>query len=130
MTYRYLPPTLPKLPRTAGLTVVEIDGWQRRGRPSYTGGFDPVGVLWHDTGGAPGGLAYAKWLACDGRSDLPAPLSHLSIGRDGAVYVCSAGRANHAGVARPSPSVAGGDGNVLYIGVEVQNTGSEGWKPA
>lgn len=130
MTLSWLPADLPKQLRDAGLNVVEIEGWHTRGRPASKGPFHPVGVLWHHTGSADGGKPYAQWLATVGRSDLPAPLCHLSIGRDGTVYVVAAGRANHAGVAKASGSVSGGDGNALYVGVECQNTGSEGWRVA
>ncbi|WKN47162.1 N-acetylmuramoyl-L-alanine amidase [Nocardioides sp. Arc9.136] len=136
MTYRYLTQLAGAL-RAADLKVVEVPGWKTRGRPASTGGFDPVGVLWHHTGSKdtnPKSIAddraYAEWLAEIGRSDLPAPLCQLSIGRDGTVYVCAAGRGNHAGTARASGTVAGGDGNQLYVGVECQNTGSEGWSDA
>lgn len=126
MTYRYLK-DLADVLRAGGCKVVEIDGWRSRGRDASHGGFDPVGVLWHHTGSSADGKEYARWLATVGRSDLPAPLCQLSIGRDGTVYVCAAGRANHAGTAKASGSVAAGDGNALYVGVECQNTGSEGW---
>lgn len=116
-----------KVLRDAGCKVVEIPGWQSRRRP---GEFGPVGVLWHHTGGAGDGLDYAKWLFLEGRSDLPAPLCQLAVGRDGTWYVGAAGRANHAGKARSSGTVAAGDGNRLYIGVECMNTGSEGWSKA
>lgn len=117
--------------RKAGLTVVEIEGWQTRGRPASTGSFAPVGNLWHHTGASnTDALAYAKWLALDGRSDLPAPLCQVSPGRDGTIYVCAAGRSNHAGSAKASGPVPAGDGNTLYIGWECQNSGSEGWTPA
>ena len=113
--------------RAGGLTVVEIDGWKTRSRPESAGGFAPVGVLWHHTGALANGRKYAEWLATVGRSDLPPPLCQLSIDRQGVVYVCAAGRANHAGEAKASGSVAAGDGNRLYLGVEVQNSGTEGW---
>lgn len=120
-----LPANLPALLRAEGLHVVEIDGWQTRSRPASTGGFNPVGVLNHHTGDKTDGKPYAKWLATVGRPDLPAPLCHLSIGRDGTVYICAAGRANHAGKARAAGSVAAGDGNSLYVGIEWQLTGTE-----
>lgn len=129
-----LTPALIQQIRASGLKVVEIDGWQDRGRPASTGTFSPHGVLWHHTGSADANpkstlddLAYAKWLAKDGRSDLPPPLCHFSLGRDGTVYVIAAGRANHAGVAKASGPMPAGDGNVMYIGVECQNSGTEGW---
>lgn len=130
MAYHYLPSDLPDRLRDAGLTVVTLPGWQDRGRPASTGSFDPVGVLWHHTGGEPDSRAYVEWMTYEGRSDLPAPLCQLAISRAGVVYVCAAGRANHAGKAKASGTVAAGDGNALYVGVECLNTGSEGWSPA
>lgn len=125
-----LPHNLPDLLRKHGLTVVEIDGWQTRGRPASTGGFAPVGVLCHHTASASNGRD-AIPLLVKGRSDLPGPLCHLSLDRQGVVYVVAAGRANHAGEARASGTVAGGDGNTLYIGIEAQNIGTgEHWPKA
>lgn len=125
---------LPAVLRAEGLKVVEVPGWQTRSRPESTGGFAPVGNLWHHTGSKDTNplsidddLAYARWLAEIGRSDLPAPLCQVSVGRDGTLYVCAAGRGNHAGVAKASGPVPAGDGNALYIGWECQNTGTEGW---
>lgn len=136
MTYRRLT-DLALVLRAAGLKVVEVPGWKTFGRPSSTGGFDPIGNLWHHTGAKdtnPNSIeddrAYAEWLAEIGRSDLPAPLCQVSIGRDGTVYVCAAGRGNHAGTARPTGTMPGGDGNHIYLGWECQNTGSEGWSKA
>lgn len=126
MTYRHLT-DLAAAARASGLRVVEIPDWKTRGRPSYTGGFDPDGVLCHHTGDKADGRKYADWLAKVGRSDLPAPLCHLSLDRECTVYVIAAGRANHAGKAKASGPMRSGDGNALYIGIEAQNTGSEGW---
>lgn len=131
MTYRYLPANLPDLFRKEGLTVVVLDGWEKRGRPSSTGEFAPVGVLNHHTGASAKTwdkakrLAYAKWMALTGRSDLPAPLCQLALGPDGTVYVSAGGRANHAGTAKKSGSVAAGDGNKLYVGMEWMLSGVE-----
>ena len=113
--------------RKSGLKVVAVPGWVTRTRPASTGTFAPRGILCHHTGDATDGLGYAVWLARDGRADLPAPLCQLSLGRDGTVYVIAAGRANHAGQAKASGPMPAGDGNTLYIGIEAQNTGSEGW---
>lgn len=126
-----LPSNLPTLLRNAGLTVVELDGWQTRGRPPETGGFEPVGVLNHHTGASAKGWSlaqeksYAEWMAKVGRSDLPPPLVQTSLGRSGTVYLCAAGRSNHAGTAKPSGTVGGGDGNTLYIGCEWMLSGTE-----
>ena len=113
--------------RSSGLEVVEIGGWETRRRPPSTGDFQPRGVLCHHTGGPADGVEYATWLAKVGRADLPPPLCQLALGRDGTVYVCAAGRANHAGTAKASGPLPGGDGNALYIGIEAMNSGSEGW---
>lgn len=124
-----LPDNLPQTLRNYGLKVVEVPGWRTRGRPASTGGFDPVGVLCHHTATTKRiSVAAVLRLLIKGRSDLPGPLCQISLGRDGTVYIVAAGRANHAGKAKASGTVAGGDGNTLYIGIEAQNDGvGEAW---
>lgn len=123
-----LPANLAALLRAAGLTVVEVSGYQTRHRP---GSFAPTGFLNHHTGASSYGwtkakeLAYAKWMFTQGRSDLPAPLVQMAIGRSGTIYLGALGRANHAGKAKASGSVAAGDGNALYAGAEWMISGSE-----
>ena len=107
----------------SGLPVVTIPGWEDRGRPAWTGSFNPRGIICHHTGGRGDGLADAKWMAVDGRTDLPAPLAQLALGRDGTVYVLAAGRANHAGKAKAQGSLPAGDGNELYLGIEAMHAG-------
>lgn len=113
--------------RKSGLRVVELPGWQKRGRPASTGDFDPRGILCHHTGASADDRAYVEWMTYRGRADLPAPLCQLALDRSGTVYVCAAGRANHAGTAKASGPMPAGDGNELYIGIEALNDGSEGW---
>jgi hypothetical protein len=131
VTYRRLPADLPTRLRKAGLKVVVIKGWRWRGRPARTGEFKPVGSLNHHTGArdefgdAANDLAYAKWMFTEGRKDLPAPLCQLALSLEGVVYVGASGRANHAGKAKPSGSVAGGDGNALYVGTEWMLSGTQ-----
>lgn len=133
MTYRRLPDDLPARFRAAGLKVVEIDGWRSRGRPVSTGEFKPVGSLNHHdarkdvVGDAADDLTWAKWMFMTGRpgDGLPAPLCQLALSMEGVVYVGASGRANHAGAARPSGSVAGGDGNALYVGTEWMLSGTQ-----
>lgn len=117
--------------RTSGLIVVELRGWQSNYSP---GGFNPDGVLCHHTGSYDDEADpiddrdYAKWLAFEGRVDLAPPLCNLALSAEGVVYVCSSGNANHAGRAKASgPMPAAADGNVLYIGIEAMNSGSQGW---
>jgi endonuclease/exonuclease/phosphatase family metal-dependent hydrolase len=121
-----LPSNLPKILRDAGLKVVEVDGWRDRGRP---GSFAPVGVLCHHTATkkSTSDAAVVRLLRV-GRSDLPGPLCQIGLARDGTVYLIAAGRANHAGRAKASGTVAAGDGNELYIGIEAFNDGvGEPW---
>lgn len=124
---------LPDIFRRHGLKVVELEGWWENGRPASTGEFDPVGVLNHHTGSKDvyddfaDDLRYAKWLAFQGRSDLPAPLCNLAGSVEGVVYFVAGGRANHAGKAKASGTVSAGDGNELYVGIEWMNDGSQGW---
>lgn len=126
MTYRYLT-DLADACRKSGLRVVELPGWKTRGRPRDKGDFDPSGTLCHHTGDKADGKAYAEWLATKGRPDLAPPLCQVSLDREGTVYVCAAGRANHAGKAKASGPMPAGDGNTIYLGIEAQNTGTEGW---
>ncbi|MGL4339920.1 MAG: peptidoglycan recognition protein family protein [Rhodoglobus sp.] len=108
--------------RFAELEVKVVKGWRDRGRPASTGGFDPQGVLIHHTAGA---LATKKaphpslQTIIEGRSDLPGPLSQVLIDWNGVCWVVAAGRSNHAGVAVASGRVPGGDGNSLYVGIEI-----------
>lgn len=121
-----LPSNLPEILRDAGLKVVEVDGWRGRGRP---GAFSPVGVLCHHTATrkSSSDAAVVRLLRV-GRSDLPGPLSQIGLARDGTVYLIAAGRANHAGRAKASGTVAAGDGNELYVGIEAFNDGvGEPW---
>jgi hypothetical protein len=60
-----------------------------------------------------------------GRPDLSPPLCQLSSDRQGVIYVCARGRANHAGVAKSTGPMPSGDGNKLYVGWEHQNSGFE-----
>jgi len=100
------------------LAVEPIGEWESRYRP---GTFSPRGVLMHHTGfkSTRQTPAPARQTVIDGRPDLSGPLCHVLIGRDGIVRLIAAGRANHAGVARASGPLPAGDGNTLYVGIEV-----------
>lgn len=129
MTYQKLPANTPEILRAAGLRVVEVPGWRERGRPASTGNLNPVGVLVHHTATSRATSDKALVdLLVRGRSDLPGPLCHFGLMRDGTVHIIAAGRANHAGTAKASGTVAAGDGNALYWGVEAANDGrGEPW---
>lgn len=87
--------------RAEGVRVVEVADWRTHNR-NHKGAWGPVhGVMVHHTAGGSDG---AVDFCYDGSSDLPGPLCHGVITKDGTVHVISAGRSNHAG---------GGDPNVL-----------------
>lgn len=66
-----------------------------------TRGRGPLGEMYayvvHHTGSDSQSDAYLKFLAIDGRPDLPPPLCNDSTDMDGDVWLIAAGRANHAG---------------------------------
>jgi hypothetical protein len=103
--------------KDAGLKVVEVSGWETRGR----GDVGPtLGVMCHHTGGLADGNMPSLSLLIDGRSDLAGPLAQLGLGRDGTFYVIAAGLCNHAG---PGNWRGITTGNESFIGIEVENTG-------
>jgi hypothetical protein len=121
--------------RAAGLTVIEVDGWESRGRPASTGNYDPRhGVTNHHTGvrssaSSPGPTL--KTLIA-GRSDLPGPLAPWSVRYDGVVVVIAAGRCNHAGrvgKAGVRGVAIGADGNAVFMGDEIDTNGTQDMPP-
>jgi hypothetical protein len=112
--------------RAAGLKVVETPGWKARGRP-YS--FAPRGVIFHHTASPKGSGAVPSLKICiEGRSDLPGPLCHALVGRDGVVHLIAAGRANHAGLGGPRLTIPQDSANSYMAGVEVENSGvGEPW---
>ena len=109
--------------RSEGCTVVEQAGWKTRGRPTSTGQFNPRAVLLHHTASGINSSSSnphpALNTVINGRSDLPGPLCHILIDWRGWCYTIAAGRANHAGTARASGPMPAGDGNALYVGIEI-----------
>lgn len=102
--------------RSAGLNVVEEEGWKTAGR----GEMDlPKAVLLHHTAGSKKGNSPSLELVKDGRKDLPGPLSQLFLARDGTFHVVGAGRCNHAGAG----NWHGASGNLQLIGIEAENAG-------
>ena len=114
---------LPGVLRAAGLTVVEVPGWQTRGAD----GIAPRVVLDHHTASSrKGGNAPSLNVIVNGRPDLPGPLSNVLIGRDGTCYVTAAGVSNNAG--RGGSPMHGAVHNRHTIGVEIENDGiGEPW---
>lgn len=124
-----------------GVDVVEVSGWRTHNRDDETGKtFGPVhGVMVHHTGGVSRG---AVDFCRNGSAELPGPLCHGVITKDGKVHLVGWGRANHAGggdpdvlaavkaerYPLPKPDKHEGengavDGNDVFVGFECVNKG-------
>jgi hypothetical protein len=114
--------------RNAGIRVVEVDGWQHRGRPQA---FAPRGVLEHyDASTIKSGNWGALGIIVSGRTGIPGPLAQFQVARDGTWAVVAGGRANHAGAGGPWNGIPRDSGNRYLYGVEVAGTRGETYKPA
>ncbi|MER6085902.1 N-acetylmuramoyl-L-alanine amidase [Streptomyces sp. NPDC001833] len=120
--------------RAEGVTVVEVGDWRDHNR-NHKGPWGPVhGVMIHHT--VPQGTGPTVRICRDGHPDLPGPLCHGVITRDGTVHLVGHGRADHAGpgdddVLRaviaekglPPADEANTDGNRHFYGFECENLG-------
>lgn len=120
--------------KNEGLTVVQVDGWRTRNR-NHKGAWGPVnGVMIHHT--VTKGTEATVRICRDGYPDLPGPLCHGVIAKDGRVHLVGYGRANHAGLGDddvlravvaekrlPSDNEANTDGNRHFYGFECENLG-------
>lgn len=127
--------TLLKALRDEGLKVVEYKNWRTNNR-DHKGPWGPVnGVMIHHT--VTSGTPNSVELCYSGRSDLPGPLCHGVIDKEGTVHLVGNGRANHAGLgdgdvlraviaeaaALPADNEADTDGNARFYGFECVNLG-------
>ncbi|MGM1079685.1 N-acetylmuramoyl-L-alanine amidase [Streptomyces sp. H28] len=121
--------------RAEGLDPVEnqIPDWRTHNR-NHIADWGPVaGVAIHHTAGTDS-LA----LVTNGTSELPGPLCHAHLAKDGTLTLISGGRANHFGgmaqnaydallaqdPVHPAPDVAEPvDGNTRTYGIEIENLG-------
>jgi hypothetical protein len=120
--------------RAEGLDVVEVGDWEHHNR-NHKGPWGPVhGVMIHHT--VTKGTANTVGMVRDGYADLPGPLCHGMIAKDGRVHLVGYGRANHAGlgdadvlraiIAEKAPPIddqANTDGNRYFYGFECENLG-------
>lgn len=136
--------------KAEGCKVREHTGWKTHERDDETGKpFGPVhGVMIHHTAGA-----HTLEVIYNGHSELPGPLAHAHIAKDGTVTLTSAGRANHAGggdarvlaqvtdesysdkptaPTKHDGSPGAADGNDAFYGFECENlgTGKDPWPEA
>lgn len=122
-------PWLPDVLEDAGLRVTVVRGYRTNGRP---GDEDYEGTATHHTGATSSARNPhpAAGILTRGRSDLPGPLCHWSLGYNGGVLVHTVGRANHAGKTRRTEHWPAGDGNAKMIGCEVDTNGTQSLHPA
>lgn len=126
--------------RAEGVTVVQVGNWRTHNR-NQKGAWGPVnGSIVHHT--VTRGTTNTVAMVRDGYADLPGPLCHGMIAKDGRVHMVGWGRTNHAGggdpavlaqvVAedygtRPTPPTRGNsngvDGNHSFYGWECENLG-------
>ncbi|MFE4796250.1 N-acetylmuramoyl-L-alanine amidase [Streptomyces sp. NPDC056708] len=126
--------------RAEGVRVVEVGNWRTRNR-NHKGPWGPAnGSLVHHT--VTRGTASTVRIVRDGYPDLPGPLCHGMIAKDGRVHLVGWGRTNHAGGgdprvldqviaesygSRPTPPTRGNangtDGNAHFYGWECENLG-------
>ncbi|MFI2078457.1 peptidoglycan-binding protein [Streptomyces triculaminicus] len=126
--------------RAEGVTVVEVGSWRTHNRNSR-GPWGPAhGVIVHHT--VSSGTSSSVSLCYDGYDELPGPLCHGVIAKDGTVHLVGYGRTNHAGggdpvvlehvIAEdygdrpPAPTKGnadGVDGNRAFYGFECINMG-------
>ncbi|GGZ80221.1 N-acetylmuramoyl-L-alanine amidase [Streptomyces echinoruber] len=120
--------------RAEGLHVVEVGNWRTHNR-NHRGAWGPVhGVMIHHT--VTRGTDRTVAICRDGDEELPGPLCHGVIAKDGTVYLVGYGRANHAGLGDddvlraviaerkpPAADEANTDGNRHFYGFECENLG-------
>lgn len=81
--------------RAEGVTVHEVGDWRTHNR-NHKGPWGPVhGVVIHHT--ASSGTQHSVELCRTGYSELPGPLCHGVIPKDGSTHIVGYGRTNHAG---------------------------------
>ena len=131
------PPTAAKFLKALqdeGLTVVQVGDWATHNR-NHKGAWGPVhGVMIHHT--VTSGTAATVALCRAGHSNLPGPLCHGVITKDGRVHLVGYGRTNHAGLGDddvlqavideqdlPADNEANTDGNRHFYGFECENLG-------
>ncbi|MET9529670.1 peptidoglycan-binding protein [Streptomyces sp. NPDC006649] len=126
-----------------GVRIVEYGDWRNHNR-NTKGAWGPVnGVIVHHT--VTSGTDSSVAFCYNGDSELPGPLCHGVIAKDGTAHLVGNGRANHAGLgdddvltavinetALPAPDEDDTDGNTRFYGFECVNLGdgSDPWPEA
>lgn len=119
-------PWLVDAARWAGLPVVVVPGWERRGHGGMRGVFGVVGHHTATSDTAKGDYP-SQNVVTNGRAGLAGPLCNVGLGRSGTVYVVAAGCAYHAGV---SAYAGFADLNDEFLGIEAEDNGDGRWTAA
>lgn len=109
--------------RDAGLTVLEVPGWQTRSAAEDVDAstYVPRGVIVHETRtGRIASDAAEIGVLVNGRVGLSGPIAQLYLGRDGHWHVVAAGLCHHVRTGWGGPFV--GLGNSRLLGVEPAHT--------
>ncbi|MFC4328386.1 N-acetylmuramoyl-L-alanine amidase [Streptomyces andamanensis] len=127
--------------KAEGVKVIEFkSNWKTHNRGLRGDGWGPMhGVILHHTvsrGSTAAQTRDSVQMCWDGYDELPGPLCHGVIAKDGTVYMVGWGRANHAGLGdddvlravineQPIPvdNEANTDGNARFYGFECINLG-------
>lgn len=132
-----------------GISYKQVKAWETHNRNTKGSWGGMNGFIWHHTGAdVSDEAAYAAGTLYNGRSDLPGPLCHFGLAKDGTVYLIGWGRANHAGGGDPKvlqhvidedysgqlkPTKGnsdGVDGNAHFYGVEIMYSGNHSMSTA
>lgn len=120
--------------KAEGINVQEHVGWRTHNRAGH-GAWGPMnGVTIHHTAGRD-----SKEVVWEGTGDLPGPLCHTHLAKNGVATMIANGRANHAGTfaqnaydavvdespTHPRPDASEPvDGNAHFYGIEIENLGN------
>ncbi|MEV0440950.1 peptidoglycan-binding protein [Streptomyces spectabilis] len=121
--------------RAEGVKVIEYGKWRTHNRAGH-GAWGPLnGVMIHHT--VTSGTDASVRICYDGYAELPGPLCHGVIAKNGDVYLVGNGRANHAGLGDddvlaavvaerklPTTNENNVDGNSRFYGFECVNLGN------
>lgn len=120
--------------KAEGVKVVERTGWRTHNRNRKGPWNDLNGVVIHHTAGS-----NSLNLCWEGTSDLPGPLCHTHLAKNGTATMVGYGRANHAGTfatnafaamlnesaTHPRPDASEPvDANARTYGIEIENLGN------
>jgi N-acetyl-anhydromuramyl-L-alanine amidase AmpD len=109
--------------RAAGLTVVEMPGWESRGETD--GPFSCDGILLHHDAMGLHNNNVPEYMSQNGVNG-----SQLWIKYTGEVFILAAGRKWHAGLGGPWRSVPQDGGNSHLIGIETDHIPGQPWYAA